>query len=95
MNNFDHLQHLLATRLGGEPSRWPELFRDDTLFLQLQSSGQASDWHRFQAGSLDGVYLVREGEQYAVYAQERGAPSDRQAFASLDAAAGAFFRRYW
>ena len=57
--------------------------------------GRDSDWYHFKPKTYDGVYLVKDGNHYLTYQQERGTRSDLYSFPDLRKAASHYFARYW
>ena len=94
MRNTDYINKLVNEQLGGDKSRLPELFEDESVFMNLQNMATDSDWYHFEPKSYDGCYLVRGFPGFQVYEQERGAMSNLRVFGHLSEAAGYFFNNY-
>ena len=95
MNNFELLEDLISNRLGGQASRAGELFETEEVFKQLVALGRDSDWYHFKSKTYDGAYLVKDGNCYLTYLQERGTKSELYSFPDLQSAANHFFAKYW
>lgn len=94
MRNTEYLNKLVSEQLSGDSSRLPELFEDESVFLNLQKQALDSDWYHFEPKSYDGCYLVRSFPGFHVYQQERGAMSNLRVFGHLSEAAAHFFSTY-
>jgi hypothetical protein len=94
MRNTDYINKLVNEQLGGDKSRLPELFEDESVFMNLQKMAVDSDWYHFELKSYDGCYLVRCFPGFQVYEQERGVKSNQRVFSHLSEAAAHFFNTY-
>lgn len=94
MRNTEYINNLVKDRLGCDRSRLPELFKDESVFMNLQKLALDSDWYHFEPKSYDGCYLVRGVPGFQVYDQERGTMSNLRVFGCLSEAATHFFNTY-
>lgn len=85
------LDALIEERLGGDSSRFLELFENREVFDLLRTSGLPGDWYHFEPKTFDGDYLVEASDGFHVYWQERGMKTAERQFDSLKEAAKALF----
>lgn len=69
----DYLRELIAGRLGGDESRFEELWQLVPGFSErLRSFDSGREWLHWRPKTFDGWYCVHDGSEYLVYYQERG-----------------------
>lgn len=93
LSSFDFLREQVASRLGGDAWRIPELFLDRAVFDALLAGGTDGDWYHFRKKTFDGWYLVEGSDGFEAYFQERGQVSSWASFPTLNAAAAYFFTK--
>lgn len=93
MNSFDLLKRIIHDRLNGDESRLLELFQDEGVLNELIAAESPGDWYRFRKRTYDGEYLVKAGDGYEVYSQDRGQVFEHRVFKNLNDAAAHFFRK--
>jgi hypothetical protein len=87
-----YIDKLIDEKLNGERDRVVELFDSDAIFDELNENSELNDWLHFEPKTYDGDYLVKEGESYLVYLQERGRIMAFEKHGCLKDAAQSFFR---
>lgn len=87
-----YIDKLIDQKLNGEKHRVVELFDSDSIFDELNENSEHNDWLHFELKTYDGDYLVKEGESYLVYLQERGRILAFEKHDCLKDAAQSFFR---
>ena len=86
-----HLEGLIAKRLDGDRRRAFTLFEDDALHAQLALIDDVQGYLKYRKATFDGWYMVRSGDSYDVYYQERGDRWPGKLFDSAREAAHHFF----
>ena len=87
-----NIDALIDERLGGDRSRVIELFQHEDVLDELNRRSKIEDWFHFEPKTYDGVYLIRFGNGFACYYQEKGRAQPAKKFTCLTDAAAYFFR---
>jgi len=86
-----YLDNLIDKKLNGDKTQVVTLFKDDSIFLELNSNANVSDWFHFEPKTFDGDYLIKDKKGYLCYYQERGIVSCEKSFDDISDAAKHFF----
>lgn len=78
-----YIEQLLASELGGDLSRFDELWdRVPNFGQRLREFDDPSSWLHWTPNTYDGWYCLKQGSAFVVFAQERGDKSSQRAFAT-------------
>ena len=87
-----YIDALIGERLGGDRSRVVELFEKEEILDELNRHSKIEDWFHFAPRSYDGAYLVKTGNEFSCFYQEKGRAQAESKFNNLKEAAAYFFK---